>query len=210
MLAAAHPEVKVRYLDQGLHRTPQRMAPLVQAEIDAHPGFRDVVLGSGLCSNGIVGVKAGPAGLHVPKAHDCIALFLGSLAAYKAAFEARPGTYYLTPGWVAEGKDPLSIIEQEYEPKFGRETAVWVMAEELKNYTHVTLIASAAGDIEPVRRRARENAAFLGKAYDEAPGLMDYFRKLMLGPWDPADFFHIAPGETITQDRYMAEALASV
>jgi len=62
-----NPGVDIRYLDQGLHRTPNKMAALVQEQIDeaAHYAKR-VVLGYGLCSNGIVGVEARRQGLLVP------------------------------------------------------------------------------------------------------------------------------------------------
>ena len=126
--------VEIRYLDQGLHRTPDKMADLIQAQIDevAQYAMR-IVLGYGLCSNGIVGVTAGRQGLFIPSCHDCIAFFLGSPAAYDKAFEEKPWTYYLTPGWVSEKKDPLCIVEDDYTARVGREMAVWAMKEELKH-----------------------------------------------------------------------------
>ncbi|MEE9612492.1 MAG: DUF1638 domain-containing protein, partial [Desulfatiglandales bacterium] len=142
--------VEIRYIDQGLHRTPKNMADFVQEQIDQAVGYAtQMVLAYGLCSNGIVGVTARKQGLIVPRSHDCIGLLLGSPAAYKKAFEERPGTYYLTPGWVAEKKDPLGIVEYEYEPKFGRETSMWVMEEELKHYTHIALINTGVGGLAP-------------------------------------------------------------
>ena len=76
----APPGAHVIYLRQSLHRTPHVMAEAIQTELDRiDPGSVDkVVLAYGLCSNGIVGVKATRGKLLVPRAHDCIALFLGS------------------------------------------------------------------------------------------------------------------------------------
>jgi len=45
-----------------------------------------------------------------------------------------PGTYYLTQGWIEEGKSPLGIY-QEYCQRYDQETAEWVIKQELKNYT---------------------------------------------------------------------------
>ena len=70
-----------------------------------------IVLGYGLCSNGLVGVTARRQKLIVPRCHDCIALFLGSPARYDAVFRDHPGTFYLTPGWVKENQDPLGIYQ---------------------------------------------------------------------------------------------------
>jgi hypothetical protein len=205
------PCVEMRYIDQGLHRTPQKMAAIVQGHVDEVAGSAgQVVIGYGLCSNGIVGVTARAQGLFVPQCHDCIALFLGSPEAYRKAFEAKPGTYYLTPGWIAEKKDPLGILQVEYTPKFGEETSLWVMEEELKHYTHIAFINTGFGNMESLRSRAQENAAFFKKAYEEIPGSLDYFVKLIRGPYEERDFFYLAPGQEITQEMYLADAMACV
>jgi hypothetical protein len=137
--------VEIRYLDQGLHRSPQDMAVIIQDEIDRVSRYASrIVLGYGLCSNGIVGVVGRHQGLVIPKCHDCIALFFGSTASYERFSEKKPGTYYLTAGWVEEKKDPLGIIEEEYSPRLGWETALWVMGEELKHYTHIAFINTGA------------------------------------------------------------------
>ncbi len=72
------------FLEQSLHRTPKKMAPIIQAEVDkAEPQDWDyIVLGYGLCSNGIVEVKAKRQPIVIPRVHDCISLFLGSHERY--------------------------------------------------------------------------------------------------------------------------------
>lgn len=198
--------VDICYLDQGLHRTPDKMAALVQEQIDAAaPCARRIVLGYGLCSNGIVGVVARQQGLLVPRSHDCIALFMGSLRAYKEAFKERPGTYYLTPGWIQEGKDPLSIVQEDYMRRFDRETAMWVMTEELKHYTHIVLINTGIGDLEKPKERAMENAHIFGKEYEEIQGNLDYFRKLIQGPYTMEDFFSLRPCQGVTQEMFLED-----
>ena len=201
---AQNPAVDIRYLDQGLHRTPDKMAPLVQEQINeiANDAGR-VVLGYGLCSNGIVSVAANRQDLLVPRCHDCIAFFMGSLEAYKKAFEERPGTYYLTPGWIMEGKDPLSIVKDDYMKRFDRETSVWVMEEELKHYTHIVLINTGVGDLEKPREKAMENARFFQKQYEEIQGNLDYFKKLVEGPYTNHDFFSLPPCQAVTQEMFL-------
>lgn len=198
------PSVEIVYLDQALHRTPGKMPSLIQEQIDRVSDYAErVILGYGLCSNGVAGVKAGQQDLIVPRAHDCIAILMGSCTAYNARFAERPGTHYLSRGWLAECKDPLGVTEGEYTERVGREMAVWVMQEELKHYTHITLIKS--GNVEPcLVEQARRNATFFGKRYEEIPGSMDYFRKIVDGPYDPADFFIIPPGGTIKQDLWVS------
>ena len=197
--------VEVLYLEQSLHRTPQKMPAKVQALVDQAAEYADrIVLGYGLCSNGIVGVEARRQELIVPRCHDCIAFFLGSPEAYAKDHESRPGTYYLTPGWIQERKDPLSIIQDDYEPRFGRETSEWVMKEELKHYTHIVLIDTGVADISPLRERALENARFFDMTYKEIEGKnLEYFVKLLKGPYDIKDFITLKPGETVTQEMFI-------
>ncbi len=198
----ADERVEVRYLDQALHRTPGKLLSLVQEEIDrVSQTASQIVLGYGLCSNGVVGITARQQGLIIPRCHDCIALFLGSPERYQDLFHARPGTYYLTPGWIAEKDDPLGLIEEQV-PRYGRETARWVVEEELKNYTHIALSKTGAEELAPLRGRAMENAAALHKRYEEIPGSLAYFRELLFGPYSEEKFLRLRPGEKFTQEMF--------
>lgn len=198
--------VELRLLDQGLHRTPQKMPEQIQEQVDLAAEYaKEIVLGYGLCSNGIVGVTARQQGLIVPRCHDCITFFLGSPKVYQKIFKERPGTYYLTPGWIAEKKDPLGIVEEEYAPRYGQETANWVMEEQFKNYTHVVLINTGVGELGPLQERALENARFLKKKYDEIQGSLEYFEKLIRGSSEEKDFIFIEPDKTINQDMFLQE-----
>jgi len=190
----------ILYLEQALHRTPAKLLCQLQEKIDqvARTASR-VILGYGLCSNGVVGVTARQQGLLIPRCHDCIALFLGSPARYEKIFREKPGTYYLTPGWVADNQDPLGLIE-EHVPRYGRETAQWVIEEELKHYTHIALIDTGVEEMAPLRARAMENAAVLKKQYEEIPGSLAYFRELLRGPYAEEKFLRLRPEETFTQE----------
>ena len=190
----------ILYPEQALHRTPEKLRATVQEKIDeAARTAASIVLGYGLCAKGVVGITARTAELLIPRCHDCIALFLGSPNRHQEIFRERPGTYYLTPGWLAEQNDPLGIIEEQVA-RFGRETARWVVEEELKHYTHIALIDTGVQEMAPLRARARENAAVLKKQYAEIPGSLDYFRELLTGPYGEEKFLRLRPGETFTQE----------
>ena len=195
--------LEILYLDQLLHRTPGKLLDLVQEKIDqvAQTASR-IVLGYGLCSNGVVGVTARQQGLIIPRCHDCIALFLGSPGRYQEVFRSKPGTYYLTPGWISEQKDPLGIIE-EYVPKYGRDTARWLIEEELKHYTHIALINTGVEEMAPLRARAMENATVLKKEYEEIAGSLDYFREILHGPYTEEKFLRLRLGEKFTQEMFL-------
>lgn len=197
-------QIQTIYLDQGLHLRPASMAAKIQEVVDDVDETVDrVILGYGLCANGIVGVKAAAQELIVPLCHDCIGFFLGSPQAYLEDFNSRPGSYYLTPGWIAQRKDPLSIIEDDYVPRYGRATAEWAKKEELKHYTHVVLINTGAADLEQMRKIAMENAEYFGMNYLEIEGSSrEFFEKLIYGPYPKEEFIRISPGKEITQDMF--------
>ncbi len=191
------------YLEQSLHRTPQKMQGAIQEEIDRAKNWDgdQIVLAYGLCSNGILGIRANRHPLLVPKVHDCITLFLGSHERYMEEHSKEPGTYYLTKGWIEEKKSPLGIFE-EYCQRYGKETAEWVIREELKNYTRIALVESEIGIEETHRKHARENARFLNLKYEEIQGSLDFFRKIIQGPWD-RDFVVLKPGEEAKQEMFL-------
>ena len=204
MLNTLESSIEIRYLDQGLHRCPHKMPSLVQDQIEqATTRASEIILGYGLCSNGIAGVTASKSGLIVPRCHDCIAFFLGSCSAYRAALKKRPGTYYLTAGWIREGQDPLGIIENDYTPRLGRKTAVWGMKEELKNYSHFVFINTGADNTGHLRQRTEENANFFNMKFKEIQGDLTFLEKLLYGPYSDEDFFFLKPGDRIEQKMFL-------
>jgi hypothetical protein len=187
------------FLEQSLHRTPEKMKPVIQKEIDRaeKEDWDYIILSYGLCSNGILGVKAKRQPIVIPKVHDCIALFLGSHEKYLEEHSQEPGTYYLTKGWIEEGKSPLGVY-QEYIPRYGEETAAWAIKEELKNYTRIALIDTGLKLSEAHREHARENARFLNLRFEEIRGSLEFFEKMLQGTWNKG-FLILNPGEEVTQ-----------
>ncbi|MCX8117720.1 MAG: DUF1638 domain-containing protein [Desulfobacterota bacterium] len=190
------------FLDYGLHRTPEQMGQAIQREIEkvSSQPYEGIVLGYGLCSNGIVGVSSTFHPLIIPKVHDCISLFLGSVESYQRQSKEHPGTYYLTPGWIEKGQTPISKYES-YEKAYGKETARWVLNEEMKHYTRIVFIDTGVYPPDPYRAVARQNAEFLGISFEELKGSPDLFRKLVQGPWD-RDFLLIRPHQTVEQEMF--------
>ncbi len=190
------------FLDYGLHRVPEQMGQAIQVEIEKasnHP-YDGIVLGYGLCSNGIVGIRSKVHRLILPRVHDCISLFLGSIESYQHQTKEHPGTYYLTPGWIEKGQTPLSKYES-YEKSYGKETAQWVLHEEMKHYTRIVFIDTGVYALESYRNEARRNAQFLGVTFEEVKGSPDMFRKLVCGPWEK-DFLILDQNQPIEQEMF--------
>ena len=184
-------------LDFGLHRNPEALKRALQDAIDASlPAIETIILGYGLCSQAVVGLRANGCRLVVPKVDDCIAIFLGSNQDYKRQTRAEPGTYYLTKGWIEAGDGPFEEYDGLVE-RYGQEKAEWLMEKMLKNYTRLALINTGQYELERYRDYGRNTAARFGLRYEEIPGSTALVAKMLNGPWDD-DFVIVHPGETIT------------
>lgn len=199
----------VTYMDYGLHRHPQRMTWTLQEAIDSVETPSLIVLGYGLCGNGLHGIKAGRHTLLIPRSDDCIAILLGSRHAYLREFEATPGTYYLSKGWLESGSHPLKEY-REYREKYGEEDATWIMDQQYQNYERLVLVAHSAEDLEAYREEALEVARYCerwGMRYEEILGSDSYVRRLIEAIGDPSragdDFVIVAPGGEVSQTQFI-------
>lgn len=200
---------RVIYMDYGLHRTPSSMKPVLQDEIDNLQEPSLVVMGYGLCGNGIVGIEAGEHTLLIPRVDDCIAILLGSYQAYIREFEAVPGTYYLSKGWLESGSHPLKEFE-EYVEKYGEKSAAWVMDQQYQNYKRLVMVAHSQDDMETYRSEALEVARYCeqwGMRYEEIMGSNLYVRRLVevAAALEEADdeFVVVSPGGRINLEQFM-------
>jgi hypothetical protein len=199
----------ITFLDYGLHEFPKLLREAVQEQIDGVAEPSQILLGYGLCGNGLQGIQAGPHTLFIPRADDCIAILLGSYQAYLKEFSENPGSYYLTKGWLESGSDPLREFRQMAE-KYGAETAAWVMDQQYTHYTRLVLVAHTQEDLETYRARALEVAEYCkrwGMKYEEVLGSEAYIRDLVkavstLSESDD-EFLVIPPGGSIEQDQFL-------
>ena len=93
MLPFLPEDVPHEVLDFGLHINPAELKNVLQEKINEASQHAEVLLlGYGLCSMAVVGLKATTATLVIPRTDDCIAIFLGSCNAYKEQAKKEPGT----------------------------------------------------------------------------------------------------------------------
>jgi len=200
---------QVTFLDYGLHEVPKALNEAVQEQIDALREPSHILLGYGLCGNGLAGIQAGRHTLFIPRADDCIAILLGSYQAYVKEFSENPGTYYLTKGWLESGSDPLKEHHEAVE-KYGAEAAEWVMDQQYTNYKRLVFVAHTQEDLDAYRPRALEVAEYCkrwGMQYEEVHGSEEYIRGLVtaMATLSESDdqFLVIPPGGSIQQDQFL-------
>ena len=201
MLPLLPPDMEHRILDFGLHTDPEKLRQTLQDSIDGSSGEADtVVLGYGLCSRGVVGIRATNCTLVVPRVDDCIAIFLGSYSAYRHQARSEPGTYYLTKGWIEVGDSPFAEYERMVASR-GPEFAERVIRLMLNNYKRLALINTGQYELEGYREYARRTAKWFGLRYEEIEGSTTLVKKMINGPWDD-EFIIVQPGEVIELARF--------
>jgi hypothetical protein len=200
---------KVTFLDYGLHSLPKNLKIAVQEELDGLEEPSLVILGYGLCGNGLDGIQSGKHTLLIPRADDCIAIFLGSYAAYRREFDENPGTYYLTKGWLESGSDPLKEYGKLVQ-KYGRETADWLMNEQYQHYKRLLFVAHTQEDLDLYAPRARKVGDYMaqwGVKYEEMSGSDGYLRQLtqIASELDRIDenFLVVTPGGALKQNMFV-------
>jgi len=208
LLPLLPPELGHRVLDFGLHSEPSRLRSSLQAAIDELQDTSDVlILGYGLCSQGVVGLKAGRCSLVVPRVDDCISIFLGSRSAHRDQASGEPGTYYLTKGWIEAGDSPFAEFDR-IEARYGRAVAERTIARMLGHYTRLALIDTGQYEMERYRAYAQTQADRLHLRFEELAGSDRLVRKMIEGPWDE-EFLVVEPGGTLRfEDFFPAEPSA--
>ena len=218
--AAVSPAVcTFEFLEQGLHNTPDVLRAELQKAVDRADGKSDAILiGYGLCSNGIEGVVARNTPLVVVRAHDCITFLLGSKERYREYFDAHPGTYWYSPGWIETsrmpGRERLDLIRAEYAAKYGEDNADYLVEMEqgwMKNYHNAAYVDLGFGQTHPYRAFTRTCADYLGWSCDMVGGDPRLVQSLLDGSWHDDAFIVVRPGETIvaTHDDAIVAALPS-
>ncbi|MBN1146848.1 MAG: DUF1638 domain-containing protein [Anaerolineales bacterium] len=200
---------QITFLDYGLHRVPRNLRAALQERIDAIQQPSLVVLGYGLCGNGLHGLRAGLHTLLAPRTDDCIALLLGSYQAYRREFDSEPATYWLCKGWLESGSNPLQEY-REYVQKYGQAQADWLMNQQYQHYKRLALVAHQAEDLKRYRQQAQEVAAYCarwGLRYEEILGSDEYVCRLVraiISPEQAGDDFVVAlPGEELAQRCFL-------
>jgi hypothetical protein len=199
----------ITFFDYGLHAIPKNLRKTIQNAIDGIEQPSLILLGFGLCGNGLNNVNAGKHFLLIPRTDDCIAILLGSYQAYKREMNKEPGTYYLSKGWLEAGTNPLEE-SQELEKKYGPDKAAWLMDYQYHNYKRLLMVARNPQELETYRSKALQIAEYCsrwGMRYEEILGSDDYLQSLVdiAIDFDKLDdnFLLIPPGGSLTLSQFI-------
>ncbi len=208
--------IDIEFLPKGLHDIGKvGMCSRLQEAINAvDPArYEATLLGYALCSNGLVGLTPHQIPLVVPRAHDCITLFLGDKDRYLQYFQGHPGVYFKTSGWIERGANleqygPDSIQQrsgmassyEELVAKYGEDNAQFLyeqLGNMTRNYSQYTFIRMGIEPDDRFERHARDEAAARGWKFEVLEGDMRLVDDLVGARWDDERFLVVRPGHRI-------------
>lgn len=209
--------VDVTFISQGLHNTPERLREAVQVEInkanegfpynymDTCPNYDYIVIGYGLCSNGIVGITSPKIPLVIPKAHDCITMLLGSKEKFKHLFDTMPGTFWYSCGWIERGWQPSELkftsIYNEYIKHYDEDNAEYLMELEknwVKQYKAAGLIYWDCLENRGIYREYTKAAAqYLNWSYQEIQGDEGLLKSIFSGKFNENEVLIVPAGAEV-------------
>jgi len=208
--------IDVEFLPKGLHDIGQvGMSRHLTEVLDAVDvdGYDAILMGYALCSNGLVGLQAKQVPLVLPRAHDCITLFLGDRQRYLEYFQGNPGVYFKTSGWIERGEtleqlgsesiQDQSGMNQSYAElveKYGEDNAKF-LAEQLtdmtRNYSKLTYIEMGIEPDDRFEQATRRQATERGWEFEKLTGSMSLVHDLVDGRWDDDRFLVVPPNHEI-------------
>ena len=218
----------MEFLPGGLHARPDELRRRLQERIDevsATTNTDRIVVGYGVCGLGTVGVHARNVPLAIPRVNDCIALFLGSDAAYHEQFSQYPGTYYVSAGWVEEKTLPHSLDDspiacgpecftfQQLLSRYGQENASAIrdfLNSWQRNYQRAAFIdTGVSGHRQRYADMAKAMAAEFGWKYEEIAGSDELLAKLITAR-NSTDEVLIVPEHHVTAHDPVSRTLTAV
>ncbi len=215
--------VDFEFVNQGLHDHPNLGREEVQKRIDAVPSgkYDAILLGYALCGNILSGIRAGDTQLVIPRGHDCITFFLGSMERYQRLSEARPGSYYYTSGWLeclrrrGERGSPMNLqflptraglstgtesVYEDWVKKYGEERAQYlmeVMGQWAESYTHGVLIDFDFTKPLHLHEQVEAICENRGWRFEQIEGDLHLLERWLNGEWDSEAFLVVPPGQKV-------------
>lgn len=188
-------------IEPGLHLHPDRLRGILQSTIDKITAHTEtVILGYGLCSMGVIGLKAMSSTLVIPRMDDCIAMFLGSQSVYKEVLDQEPGTYFLSKGWI-DGRITIVDELERMEDRYGRNRAERIVKRMLQNYRRLAFIDMGYKDCDKYQEFSRMAAKRFKLEYQEIKGTPEFLRKICNGPWDH-EFVVVPPAHVVRLEAF--------
>jgi hypothetical protein len=190
----------VLWIDSGKHAWPDKLRSAVQEAVDGISRDNStILLMFGFCGNAMVGVKSGAHTLVLPRAADCIPLFLGSR---RRREECGGDSYFFTGGYIDSGSSIAEDTGKVFE-RYGEKRGLSILRRLLKNYRNFMIIDTGVFDVEKVREKVERFAGLVDIPVSVIPGDLRLIRALAAGNWNADEFLIVPPDKVITLEDSM-------
>lgn len=209
--ATSENNITPEFTRKGEHEKVDELRETVQNAIyDADKGdYEAIVLGYGLCGNGLDGIKAGRLKLIIPRAHDCCTIFAGSRGKFLEYFSDKFSAMWSSAGYMERGDEyfresdankmlGLGMTYEQAVELYGEENAEFIIESLKPKYEMNEVIYIKTGDhkdeefLKIIELKAQEE----NKELRVVEGDMRIIKKLLNGQWDD-DFLIVLPGQRI-------------
>ena len=145
----------------------------------------------------------------LPRAHDCIALLLGSRERYQEYFDGNPGTYYRSTGWLERGQGLQQLthntmaFDESLEAmirKYGEDNGRYLYEEMTRyrsQYRKLTFIETGLEAGGKFVAEAAAEAKEKGWSFERLSGNLAWLRRMVEGEWAEREFVIAEPGQRI-------------
>jgi hypothetical protein len=206
--------IDIDLVEKAKHNWPSELRKIIQEKVlqTCPEKYQAILLAYGLCGKALAGIEATHLTLVLPRAHDCITLFLGSRERYRAEFEREPGTFWYIRDYVERSTtdeldgfggpglyDQSESLFQEYVEKYGEDNALFLMKEMSawqSHYKRAVFIGTGIGDENETDLHAKKRAGQNNWSYKQLEGDLRLLKRLLDGDWDQ-DFLVVEPGQKV-------------
>jgi hypothetical protein len=187
-------DMPVTFVESGKHIWPDKLRDCIQESIDSVPAGKTILLAFGFCGNSMVGVQSRSHTLVMPRAADCIPLFLGSRKTREAYGIY---TYFFTKGYLESESNILRDYERVMK-KYGQKRSLRVMREMMKHYKTIAIVDTGAFDPGEVAEKVAPLAGLIDVPVSVVPGNLRIIDALLAGDWGEDEFLIIPGGSEIS------------
>lgn len=199
--------VSVDFFEMGLHDIPSKLNKTLShaiEEVEKANQAEVIALVYALCGTGTLHLHTKRCQIVIPRAHDCITLFMGAKERYAQQLKENPGAYFYTPGWnkgkKMPGPDRFEQLRKEYEGKFDEdqiEDLLEIEREQLQHHHCAVYLDLGVGDIAQEEAYAQNCAKWMGWNFKHLKGDPSLLEDLLAGNWDSERFLVLPPGSAI-------------